>query len=79
MTTSIGAGFLSRLFSRQSSGIKKLSKWKKDWLEKCLDRKPTPVEVAMYCKPYQTFHYTRRITSKRVTSLWCPSQRHSAT
>jgi len=26
----------------------------------------------------QTFHYTRRITLKRVTSLRCPSPRHSA-
>jgi len=26
----------------------------------------------------QTFHYTRRITPKRVTSLRCPSPRHSA-
>jgi len=26
----------------------------------------------------QTFHYTRRITPKRVTSLPCPSPRHSA-
>jgi len=26
----------------------------------------------------QTFHYTRRITPKRVTSLRCPSPHHSA-
>jgi len=26
----------------------------------------------------QTFHYTRRITPKHVTSLQCPSPRHSA-
>jgi len=26
----------------------------------------------------QTFHYTRRITPKRVMSLRCPSPRHSA-
>jgi len=26
----------------------------------------------------QTFHYTHRITPKRVTSLRCPSPRHSA-
>jgi len=26
----------------------------------------------------QTFHYTHRITSKRVTSLRCSSPRHSA-
>jgi len=26
----------------------------------------------------QTFDYTRRITPKRVTSLWCLSTRHSA-
>jgi len=27
----------------------------------------------------QTFHYTRRITPKRVTSLRCPYPRHSNT
>jgi len=26
----------------------------------------------------QTFHYTRRIKPKRVTSLRCPSPRHNA-
>jgi len=26
----------------------------------------------------QTFHCTRRVTPKRVTSLWCPFPRHSA-
>jgi len=26
----------------------------------------------------ETFHYTHRITSKRVTSRRCPSSRHSA-
>jgi len=30
MITSIGAGFLSMLFSSQSKVIKKLSKWKKE-------------------------------------------------
>jgi len=28
--------------------------------------------------PNKTFHYTRRITPKRVTSWRCPSPRHSA-
>jgi len=31
-----------------------------------------------FSKPNQTFHYTRRIMPKRVTSLRCPSPRHSA-
>jgi len=26
----------------------------------------------------QTFHYTRRIAPKRVTSWWCPSPCHNA-
>jgi len=47
MITSIGAGFLSRLFSSQSKVTKKLSNWKKDWLEKSLDRKPAPIEVIL--------------------------------
>jgi len=50
MITSIGAGFLSRLFSSQSKVINKLSKWKKkknNWLERSLDRKPAPIEVIM--------------------------------
>jgi len=32
-----------------------------------------------FTKLDQTFHYTRRITPKRVTSLLCPSPPHSAT
>jgi len=47
MITSIGTGFLSRLLSSQLKIIIKLSKWKKDWLEKILDRKPAPIEVIM--------------------------------
>jgi len=47
MIISIAAGFLLRLFSCQSKVIKKLSKWKKDWLEKSLNRKPTPIKVIM--------------------------------
>jgi len=31
-----------------------------------------------FYKPNHTFHYTRRIMPKRVTSLRCPSPRHSA-
>jgi len=31
-----------------------------------------------YIKLNQIFHYTRPITKKRVTSLRCPSPRHSA-
>jgi len=44
----IEAGFLSRLFTSQSKVIKKLSKWKEDWLEKSLNRKPAPIEVILY-------------------------------
>jgi len=48
MITSIGAGFLSRLFSSQSKVIKELSKWKKQekrLVGKNLDRKPAPIEM----------------------------------
>jgi len=45
MITSIKASFLSRLFSSQSKVIKKLSKWRKDWLETSLDRKLAPTEM----------------------------------
>jgi len=38
MITSIGAGFLSRLFTSQSMVIKKLSKWKKE--KKLAGKKP---------------------------------------
>jgi len=31
----------------------------------------------VYLNQNQTFHYTRHITPKRVTSLRCPSPRHS--
>jgi len=41
MIASIGAGFLSRLFS----SLSKSTKLKKDRLEKSLDRKPSPIEV----------------------------------
>jgi len=34
-------------FFSQSKVIKKLSKWKKDWLEKSIDSKPAPIEVIM--------------------------------
>jgi len=35
--------------------------------------------VALNCRPKnQTFYSPRRITTKRVTSLRCPSPRHSA-
>jgi len=45
MITSIGAGFLSRFFFSQSKEIKMLSKWKKDWLKKSLNKKSAPIEV----------------------------------
>jgi len=36
------------------------------------------VVLVKYKCPNQTFHYTHRIRPKRVTSLRCPSPRHSA-
>jgi len=42
MITSIGAGFLSRLFFHFKSFL-----ITSDWLEKSLDRKPDPIEVIM--------------------------------
>jgi len=49
MITSIGAGFLLKLFSSQSKVIKKLSKWKKEkrLAENSLARKPASIEVIM--------------------------------
>jgi len=36
------------------------------------------IEFKKHLEPNQTFHYTRRITTKRVTSWRCPSLRHCA-